>query len=100
MSLQRGERVRRFHIGYESHVDLRDGAMRQNRFAAGARITAHESFYVYSRLRFEPFVCLLPRQIIDPMLHTDCFFASASLRVFDTFSSIAFSSVLSGSGFG
>ena len=40
MGLQRGKRVRRFHVGHESHVDFRDGAMRQNRFAAGAGVAA------------------------------------------------------------
>jgi hypothetical protein len=85
MGLQRGKRVCRFHIGHESHIDFRDGAMRQNRFSAGARIAAHESFDVYSWLRFEPFVRLLPRQIIDPMLHAELLFRqrfAARLRYF------------------
>src|SRR5262245_32274472 len=59
--------------------------MRKNRFATGAGVAADESFDVYSRLRFEAFVRLLPRHIIDPMLHTELFFRlrfAARLRYF------------------
>ena len=57
----------------------------KNRFAAGAGIAADESFDVYSRLRFEPFVRLFPRQIVDPMLHAELLFRqrfAARLRYF------------------
>ena len=85
MGLQRGKRVCRFHIGHKTHVDFRDGAMRQNRFPAGAGVATDESLDVYSRLRFEPFVRLLPRQIIDPMLNAELLFRqrfAARLRYF------------------
>src|SRR4029453_3888434 len=85
VGLQRGKRVRRFHIGHETHVDLGDSAMRQNRFAAWTGVAADESFDVYGRLRFESFVRLLPRQIIDPMLYAELLFRqrfAARLRYF------------------
>ena len=100
MRLQRRERVRRFHIGNESHVDFRDGSMWQNRFAARASVATDQSFDVYSRLRFKPFVRLLPRQIVDPMLNGELFLGLRFAAHFDTFSIIVFCSALSGSGFG
>src|SRR5262249_18624745 len=70
MRLQRGKRVRRFHIGHETHIDFGDSTVWQNRFAAGAGVTAYKTFDVNGRLRFEALVRLLPWQIIDPVLHT------------------------------
>ena len=71
MRFQRRERIGSFHVGHEAHIDLGDSAMRQDRFAAGAGVTADQTFDVHGRLRFEPFVRLLPRQIVDPMLHSE-----------------------------
>ena len=70
MCFQRCQRVGRFHVWHKAHVDLRDRAMRQNCFAAGSGIAADQTFDVYRWLRFKPLVRLLPRQIIDEMLHS------------------------------
>ena len=59
--------------------------MRQNRLSAGAGVAADKSFDVYGRLRFEPFIRLLPRQIVDPLLHAVLLFSqrfAARLRYF------------------
>ena len=69
MRLQRSESVGGFHVGHETHVDLRNSAMRQDCFATRACVAADESFDVHRWLRFKSFVGLLPRQIINPMLH-------------------------------
>ena len=69
MRFQRREGIRCLHVRYETHVDFRHGAMRQNRFAPGAGVTADQAFNVHRGLRFKSFVRLLPRQIIDPMLN-------------------------------
>ena len=45
------------------------------------------------------FACSHGRSLIQCWT-VNCFFASASLRVFDTFSIIVFSSAVGGSGFG
>ena len=40
-------------------------------FSAGTGVTANQTFNVYRRLRFEAFVGLLPRQIVDPVLDAE-----------------------------
>ena len=85
MGLQCREGVRRFHVGNETHIDLCNSAMRQDRFSARACVTADESFNVHCGLGFQPFIRLLPGQIVDPMLHTKLFFRlrfAAHLRNF------------------
>ena len=47
--------------------------MRQDCFAAGARVTTDQAFDIYGGLRFEPFVRLLPRHIVYPMLYAELF---------------------------
>src|SRR5437763_1689767 len=66
--LQELERAFRRHVGNEAHVDLRDGAMWENRLSARTRVAADEPFDVDRRLRAEPYERVVPRLVTVPVL--------------------------------
>ena len=76
MGLEGGKRVGRFHVGHQSHVDLRDGAMRQDRFATGAGITADQALQclLSAAIRSRSFACSHGRSLIQ-CCTVNCFFA-------------------------
>ena len=82
----------RRHVGHEAQVELRHGAVRQDRLAAGPGVAADQPLDVHRRLRDEPLERLDPAAVVDPAAsRRSCFLAVASSIRFAASASIAFS---------
>src|SRR6266851_3657375 len=74
MRFQGGEGFSRGHVRNEAHVDFCEGAAGENGFAAGAGVTADETFDVDGRARGEQFKRFLKTYIVNPVLDAEEFF--------------------------
>src|SRR6266851_2698861 len=74
MRFQGGEGFSRGHVRNEAHVDFCEGAAGENGFAAGAGVTADETFDVDGRARGEQFKRFLETYIVNPVLDAEEFF--------------------------
>ncbi len=100
MRFERRQRFRRLHSRNQPQIQFRDRLVRQNGLPAGPGVTADQSFDVYRRLGYEPFQRLVPRQIVNPMLHAEGLLALLFALRLAASAIIFFSSAVRGRGLG
>ena len=58
------------HVRHEPEIEFGDCFMRQDRFAAGAGVSANEAFDIDGRLRHQQFQGFAEAHVTNPVLHT------------------------------
>jgi hypothetical protein len=70
MILQKRECTGRRHVRHQPHVNLRDGAMRQNGLTPGTCVSTDQALDIDRGLGFEQHERLQPGCVVHPMLNT------------------------------